>query len=590
VSWRCGSPRPNRKAIAEAICEAVTRPTHASIIASARLKAPIPQGNAELYAAILTSFTLRLTKFSFPNRWARVRSLHRSPLKIDPAPMSDATRSWLVGAHEENVWAEMAQTLEKAGKNALALEANRRALSVSPENDEIRCRLARILFRRGLIDEAIKCYADVTVLSLSDFNEFCNIVTRVGAFATLEEVTDRYEIAAPAYKFRSVLARAYMWRHRGRPDLERACFQDAQYLAAKHGQPVLEEEAREGVRDWTIGHGQQRDVLAALAAGFAASEAREVSLDRITDIHTFDKQEGFNISTDVAFAHALRVFEQNGTNPRVHVDARMAALFERSFPYLDVRTYRTGNAPDMTSGTAVHLRELPFAVLKAGVATADGPCAFLKSDTARAEPGPDGPRDFENRRFRVGICWRSSSAINEGFQSSEAMLSRNRIDFDRYLDLGNRFWRKCVNLPYFRPIIEHSNLDVVFVQYGLAPWEAMHLGNHPTYRSISVADLNHFGDIDAIARELNTLDALFTVPNAYAHLAAALGVPTFVLLHDQPPVYWSWIKRFPIYPSVRTIEKEPEWNNGNMVTRKYDGDWTPPIRTALEEFCEMAGI
>ena len=83
-----------------------------------------------------------------------------------------------------------------------------------------------------------------------------------------------------------------------------------------------------------------------------------------------------------------------------------------------------------------------------------------------------------------------------------------------------------------------------------------------------MSDVTDFRDT---AERLGNLDALVSVDTAVAHLAGAMGLPTFVLLPHTPD--WRWMlsrSDTPLYQSMRLFRKT---NPGN---------WRGPIRALRE--------
>ena len=92
------------------------------------------------------------------------------------------------------------------------------------------------------------------------------------------------------------------------------------------------------------------------------------------------------------------------------------------------------------------------------------------------------------------------------------------------------------------------------------------------------ADLTDLAETAAL---LSHLDLLITVDSAVAHLAGALGVPTWLMLPSVPD--WRWLMQrtdSPWYPTLRLFRQ-------NTV-----GDWTDVIArvaTALVETVKLHG-
>lgn len=68
-------------------------------------------------------------------------------------------------------------------------------------------------------------------------------------------------------------------------------------------------------------------------------------------------------------------------------------------------------------------------------------------------------------------------------------------------------------------------------------------------------------DIDVMARRMIGLDLVISVDTMVAHLAGALGLPTWLLLHERPD--WRWLEGrddSPWYPTMRIFRKHtPSW-------------------------------
>lgn len=482
-----------------------------------------------------------------------------------------------IAGRASDTWLELGRLYEDRGSAERAIAAFTRALDVAPDDDVCRLRLSGLLYRRGRAVEAIATLAATLSFTPQSFNQFCNFCTWIGAFATLERVIREHDPRLGDLKFRAEIAMAYVWRYRGRPDLEKASFESARNDATRCGQSFFEAQAVEGLRDWDITFGDET----AAARALASRVERESPIDAVSavcagrarHIRSLDPKEGFNFSQDVALASALAMFEGEANPPTLWVNQRILSLFQRSFPGLTI----CANAPKETAlglgPEDLHMRELPLIARFRDIARPVPAKAYLKADPERVAAIQARNRRRSGGRPAVGLCWRSSSAVNEGFRSSARLLARNRVDFDTYLTMANQFWRKGIPLPFLEPIISDPNLDVISMQYGLGAWEAERLSAHTTYCSLHLQPVNHFGNMDQVATELAALDAFISPPGGYAHLAAALGVPTLVLLNDQPPIWWIWNERFAIYPDVSLYRKKPIWRDGDMGARKYDGDW-----------------
>lgn len=129
--------------------------------------------------------------------------------------------------------------------------------------------------------------------------------------------------------------------------------------------------------------------------------------------------------------------------------------------------------------------------------------------------------------FRIGVVWTGSTTYrNNGFRSF------SHTEFHRLLDI--------------------AGVQMFSLYKGNAS-AALHRDGS----SLTIVDLGsrdrHFGDCAALMRRM---DLVITSDTATAHLAGALGVPVWTLLHWDP--FWLWTHeglRTPWYPSMRLFRQ-----------------------------------
>jgi Flp pilus assembly protein TadD len=170
------------------------------------------------------------------------------------------------------------------------------------------------------------------------------------------------------------------------------------------------------------------------------------------------------------------------------------------------------------------------------------PGPFLAADPAAVARWAE--RLGERRRLRVALAWAGSSG--------------HRNDHNRSLPL-----------PLLAPLLD-GDWDCVAVQVELREADRAFLAGRPEVRVVGDG-IRDFADTAAI---LAQVDVLIAVDTAVAHLGAALGVPTWVLMPAVPDWRWqlgrtdsAW------YPSLRLFRQ----------TRR--GDWTDVVgslRLALQ--------
>jgi tetratricopeptide (TPR) repeat protein len=244
------------------------------------------------------------------------------------------------------------------------------------------------------------------------------------------------------------------------------------------------------------------------------------------------------IGDEIMFAGLLPDVLRTGNQCLLDCDARLKPLFARSFPEIEVVS---SPAPD-------HDLELNFA---AHLPCGSLPGLFRTSDTAfAATTSPYLVADsVERERFRtryadgrrqVGLAWFTKNR----------KTGRNR----------------SIDLSVFAPLFARPDIRIVSLQYGdpsaLQDQAATARANILIDRSV-----NQFANIDAFAAQIGAMDLVITIDNSTAHLAGALGVPTWLLLPYAPD--WRWLQAredSPWYPTLRLF-RQPKLGDWQSVVQ-----------------------
>jgi Flp pilus assembly protein TadD len=181
------------------------------------------------------------------------------------------------------------------------------------------------------------------------------------------------------------------------------------------------------------------------------------------------------------------------------------------------------------------LMSLPF-LLKTELNTVPAPLDHLACKPARTGQLRDA---LPKGSFNVGICWQGNPA--------------------RHIDRG-----RSIPLAEFAPLAQVPGVRLISLQkhHGLDQLQSLPNGMHVESLGETFDDgPDAFVDAAAVMRNL---DLVVTSDTAIAHLAAALGRPTWIALRLVPE--WRWLldrSDSPWYPSVRLFRQ-----------KKLD-DWKP---------------
>jgi tetratricopeptide (TPR) repeat protein len=125
---------------------------------------------------------------------------------------------------------------------------------------------------------------------------------------------------------------------------------------------------------------------------------------------------------------------------------------------------------------------------------------------------------------------------------------------------------RSIPLDLFRPLAERKDLHLFSLQVGEAV--AQLAGN-----SGKIVDLSPYvSEMADTAAQIAHLDLVITADTSVAHLAAGLGIPTWVLIPYTPD--WRWLQErsdCPWYPSMR------------LFRQTNPGDWMSVIQRILSE-------
>jgi hypothetical protein len=180
-------------------------------------------------------------------------------------------------------------------------------------------------------------------------------------------------------------------------------------------------------------------------------------------------------------------------------------------------------APEAEFDADVEVMELPH-VFRSTEATIPARVPYLRV--------PPAPRD-PDERLAVGLAWRA----------------------------GGWDERRSVPVALLAPLAEIAGVALHVLQRGPGLEE-----RPPGFGAVAGSD-----DPWEAARTMRALDLVVTVDSMPAHLAGALGVPTWTLLHADPD--WRWMRDrddSPWYPTMR------------LFRQRRPGEWADVVRRVAE--------
>jgi hypothetical protein len=117
---------------------------------------------------------------------------------------------------------------------------------------------------------------------------------------------------------------------------------------------------------------------------------------------------------------------------------------------------------------------------------------------------------------------------------------------------------KSARLVDLAPVLRLSNCTFVDLQYGDTRKDREAVEAATGVHIEHIDDIDNTNDIDGLAALMAACDAVVSVSNTNAHLAAAQGRPVLLLLSDATGLIWYWMKRgesTPFYASARLFRR-----------------------------------
>ena len=237
------------------------------------------------------------------------------------------------------------------------------------------------------------------------------------------------------------------------------------------------------------------------------------------------------VGDEVIFSGQVPDLIDAGAVVVLECDRRLVPLFERSFE--GVECLPKENPPVAAAGRPDIDYQSPGGSLnqwlRPDVASFPGRPSYLVADGEK--------RDALRRRyladggdFLVGIAW----------------ISKNP-------DIGEA---KSMLLKDWRPVMDIPGTTFVDLQYGDTGEEREAFERDTGASILHDGDVDQMADLDAFAAQVAAMDLVVSISNTTAHMAGALGVPTWVMLNTAPLSCWLRDgETSHLYPSVKLLRQ-----------------------------------
>jgi tetratricopeptide (TPR) repeat protein len=253
------------------------------------------------------------------------------------------------------------------------------------------------------------------------------------------------------------------------------------------------------------------------------------------------------VGDQIMFASFLPELLSAGARIQLACDPRLAGLFKRSFPDLDIVDQDTKDFGDVDYQLYV-----PDAGQRIRPTLQSFPNhqGYLRANDslARALRAKYEMRRGSASDILVGISWRTSK---------EAKVSA----------------QKTLSLLEWAPILRVTGVTFVCLQYGASAEEVADVSKALDIHIQFDPDVDPMQDLDAFAAQVAAMDLVITTSNTTAHMAGALNTPAWTMVPKGFGHMWHWFHDrtdSPWYPSLRLLRQQER------------GKWEPVIAEAAE--------
>ena len=206
---------------------------------------------------------------------------------------------------------------------------------------------------------------------------------------------------------------------------------------------------------------------------------------------------------------------------------RMVPIFQRSFPTIDVRASPTPDSNLTELGITADYQSSLVSLgryLRPSFESFPHRQSYLKYDDERVSE----LRSRYGAGPLVGISWQSQAP-----------------------QIGQK---KSINLADLAPALKVPGVRFVSLQYGDCAQEVQSVSKELGVEIIHDPSVNPLKDMDTFFAQVAAMDLIISTSNTTAHVAGAIGRPTWVMLRPGATSLWYWFKDrndSPWYPSVR---------------------------------------
>lgn len=421
-----------------------------------------------------------------------------------------------------------AVVLHALGRDDEATRDLRRALDIEPKLPAALHLLGNIHFDAGRFDESLAAYRRALAID----PRFAEALVGVGVIQA-----HRGELGAAESSYRAALAI------------------DARNPNAQINLGVLKLLTQDFAAGWDLYEARSRTQLRFDPA--RAPELPRLSLENLGSARRVALWSEQGLGDQILYSTLLVELERRSIAAVVEVDHRLVSAYARRFPSMRFVTAQERAGAFRDCDFASPVASLARLFRRDRESFAAQPAALLRADPVRVE---EVRRALGPGRW-IAISWAS---LQKG--AREALGRRKTIPLECFARLAGEGGARLLDLQYGELAEERARFDA----------------RHPGVLT-RLEGLDAFNDLEGVLAALEACEHVVTASNVLAHLAGAIGKPTWLayLPGREPFHYWvpGTDRRSLWYPSVEvaTDEAQASWESvfDAFAARLRETPWAP---------------
>jgi tetratricopeptide (TPR) repeat protein len=422
-----------------------------------------------------------------------------------------------------------------------------RVATIAPDNADARWWYGAALYEVGRFREAITQHKKATALRPGFAVAHFDLAVSYYALHQYDEACHHCQLAvtldlSPELKIKAQLMTAWALQVQKRYTEADRIFDK---IILEHGENPHGFEARKskGMMYLNIGNFAEGWPLYNYRLGSDVPDVREARFPRWDGCSVHEKiwvwsEQG--LGDQILHASMIGELQDRASSIILEVDPRLVDLFARSFPMIRVVAQNT-DLSDQKIRFQISIANLGYHFRPDWASFPKREKGYLSVDPARITK----LRSTIAGRGKkiVGISWRSVSKLFGGGKSAQ--------------------------LEDFVDILQMPELHFVDLQYGDTSEERASIQRNAGVAITHLEEVDNTRDIDGLAALISACDAVVTVSNTTAHLAGALGRPTWVFVPYGFAQIWYWFAgktQSPWYPRVQVIHQTEGQSWKNLIT------------------------